>query len=79
MAQDRRFALALAATAFFTIWSKFSNLWSSFGSSAKIDSCRSSWKYLSIIDLAGAPTGLYANKIDCRCLKCAAHSSTDFC
>ena len=79
MAPDRRFALALAATALFTIWKKFSNLWSLFCNSAKIDGRRLSQKYLNIVGLAGAPTGLYANKIDCRYSKCAAHSSTDSC
>ena len=79
MARDRRFALALAATAIFTIWRKFFNSWSSFCSSAKMDGRRPFRKYLSIVGLAGVPYGLYANKIDCRCLRCAAHSSTDSC
>ena len=79
VAWDRRFAFALAATAFFTIWRKFSNLWSLFCSSAKMDGHRLSLKYLSIVGSAGAPTRLYANKIDYRCLKYAAHSSTDSC
>ena len=79
VAQDRRLALALATTAFFTIQIKFSNLWSLFCSSAKIDGRRLSWKYLSIVDLARAPTGSYANKINCRCSRCATHSSFDSC
>ena len=79
VARDRRFALASAATAFFTIWRKFSNSWSSFCSSAKMDGRRPSRKYLSIVGSAGAPTGSYANKIDCRCSRCAAHSNTDSC
>ena len=36
-------------------------------------------KYLSIVGLVGALTRSYANKIDYRCSRCAAHSSTDFC
>ena len=79
MARDRRFALALAATAFFTIERKFSNLWSLFYSLAKMDSHRPFRKYLSIVDLAGAPIELYANKIDCSYLKYAAYSNIDSC
>ena len=79
VARDRRFALALATTAFFTIWTKLSNLWSSFCSLAKIDGRKPSWKYLSIVGLVRAPTGLYANKINCKCSRCAAYSNIDFC
>ena len=44
-----------------------------------MDGHRLSRKYLSIVGLAGAPTELYANKIDCRCSKCATYSNTDSC
>ena len=40
---------------------------------------RPSRKYLSIVGLAGASTGLYAHKIDYRCSRYAAYSSTDSC
>ena len=79
IAQDRRFALASATTVFFTIWIKLSNSGSSFYSSAKMDGHMHSRKYLSIVGLAGAPTGLYTNKINCKCLRCAAYSNTDSC
>ena len=77
--RDRRFVLVLAATAFFIIWRKFSNIWSSFCSLAKIDGCRLFRKYLSIVGLVRASTGLYANKIDCKCSNYAAYSNTDSC
>ena len=79
VARNRKFALALAATAFFIIWRKFSNSWFLFYSLAKMNGRRLSWKYLSIVDLAGAPTGLLANKINCSCSRCAFHSNTDSC
>ena len=59
MARGRRFALVSATTAFFTIWTKLPNSWSSFCSSAKMDSRRPFWKYLSIVGLAGAPIESY--------------------
>ena len=77
VARDHRFALALATTAFFTIWTKLSNLWSLFCSSAKMDGYKLFWKYLSIVGLVRAPTGSYANKIDCKCSRCAVYSNTD--
>ena len=79
MARNRRLALALATTVFFTVWIKLSNSWSLFCNLAKINGRRPSQKYLSIVDLIGASTGLYANKINCRCSKCAVYSNTNFC
>ena len=76
---DRKFALTLAITVFFIIWTKLFNSWSLFYSLAKIDSHRLFLKYLSIVSLAGALTGLYTNKINCKYLKYATHSSTNFC
>ena len=62
-------------------WVMWRGVWlrSLFCSSAMMDGRRPSRKYLSIVGSAGAPTGLYANKIDCRCSRCAAHSNTGSC
>ena len=78
VARDRKLALVLAKIAFFTIWTKHPNLWFLFYNSVKIDSRKFSCKYLSIVNLAKAPTGLYTNKINCKCSKCTAYSSIYF-
>ena len=77
--RDYRLALALATTTFFIIWTKLSNSWSLFCNSAKMDGRKPYQKYLSIVDLVGAPTRLYANKINYKCLRCAAYFNTDSC
>ena len=79
VAQSCRLALASTTTAFFTIWTKLFNSWSSFCRSAKKDGLRPFWKYLSIVGLAGTSTRSYANKINYRYSRCIAYSSTDSC
>lgn len=62
--QNCRFALTLATTVFFTIKTKFSNFRFLFYILAKIEDLKYFWKYFKIIDLTGAFTNLYSNKID---------------
>ena len=79
VARDRRLALASATTVFLSIWPKLFNSRSLFCNSARIDGLRLSRKYLSIVSLTEALIRSYANKIDYKCSKCAAHSNTDSC
>lgn len=72
-----RAKLTLASTAFLIIWSKFSSSRSYCFSFAKIKGFRLSRKYLSISDLVGAPTGLYFDKMNYKCFRWAAQSSTN--
>lgn len=69
MARGPRLALTLATTVFFCFCTKFFSLRFLFCSLTKIESFKSFWKYLSIVDFVVTLIKLYSNKINRKYLR----------